>query len=162
MIFLIFMAPILEAIEDKIRAVTKLDIELPSYVDDIMANTSDPTGRRNMDQVMDRVDGNVNEVAREWNLPLEPDKTERIVFRTKRKGKRKDANWIKWLGIIVDEDLVFDHHWKSRISKARKLLGTLSGLGNSNWGISPGSWTQLYTGMIRVAAMWGAELGWRG
>ena len=62
----------------------------------------------------------------------------------------------------MDEDLLFDHHWKSRIAKARKLLGTLSGLGNSNWGISPGSWRQLYTGMIRVVAMWGAELRWRG
>lgn len=31
---------------------------------------------------------------------------------------------VKSLGIIVDEDLMFDHHWKSRINKARKLFGT--------------------------------------
>ena len=161
-VILIFMAPILEAMEDRIRTVTRLDVELPSYVDDFIASISDPRGRRNMDQVMDRVDGIVNEVAMEWNLPLEPDKTERIVFRTKGKGKRKDAKWAKWLGIIVDEDLLFDHHWKSRIAKARKLLGTISGLGNSNWGISPGSWRQIYTGVIRVVALWGAKLGWRG
>ena len=104
----------------------------------------------------------MNEVAEEWDLPLEPEKTERIVFRRKRKGKRKDAKWVKWLGIIVDEDLLFDHHWKSRISKARKLLGTFSGVGAANWGISPGSWRQLYTGMIRTVGLWGAELGWKG
>ena len=69
---------------------------------------------------------------------------------------------MKWLGIIVDEDLLFDHHWKARISKARKLFGALSGTGSGNWGISPGSWRQLYIGMVRVVAMWGAELGWKG
>ena len=41
---------------------------------------------------MDRI---VNETAEEWDLPLEPEKTERIVFRKKRKGKRKDAKWVK-------------------------------------------------------------------
>ena len=67
-----------------------------------------------------------------------------------------------WLGIILDETLEFDHHWKSRINKVRKLLGALSGIGSSQWGISPGSWRQLYTGMVRTVELWGAELGWRG
>lgn len=64
---------------------------------------------------------------------------------------------MKWLWIIVDEDLLFGHHWKSRILKARKLLGALSRAGSGNWGISPESWWQLYTGMVRVVAMWGME-----
>ena len=128
-------------------------MELPSYVDDILATVTDKRGRRNMDQVMDQVDRIVNEVVEEWDLPLEPEKTERIIFRKKRKGKRKDTKWVKWLGIIVDKDLLFDHHWKSRISKARKLLGAFSGVGSANWGISPGSWRQLYTGMIRTVAL---------
>ena len=87
---------------------------------------------------------------------------ERLIFRSKRKGKRKDVKWVKWLGIIVNEDLLFDHHWKSQISKARKLLGILSRIGSTNWGISPGSWQQLYTRMIRTVALWGVELGWKG
>ena len=69
---------------------------------------------------------------------------------------------MKWLGIILDETLEFDHYWKSCIDKARKLLGALSGIGSSQWGISPGSWRQLYMGMVRTVALWGAELGWRG
>ena len=68
----------------------------------------------------------------------------------------------KWLGIIIDETLDFDHHWKSRVDKARKLVGALSSIGSFQWGISPGSWRQLYTGMVRVVALWGAELRWRG
>lgn len=42
------------------------------------------------------------------------------------------------------------------------MLGRCKGIGNSQWGISPTSWRNLYTGMIRAIALWGAELGWRG
>ena len=77
-VFLIFMAPILEAMENRIKMTTRLEVELPSYVDDVLASITDPRGRRNMDQVLDSVNIIVNEVAMEWGLPLEP---ERLVFR---------------------------------------------------------------------------------
>ena len=35
-------------------------------------------------------------------------------------------------------------------------------MGNSAWGMSPLSWRQAYTGMIRAVAAWGVEIGWRG
>ena len=38
------------------------------------------------------------------------------------------------------ESLSFDRHWKSRVEKARKMLGALAGMGGSQWGISPSSW----------------------
>ena len=44
------------------------------------------------------------------------------------------------MGIILDEDLEFDIHWKGRVEKARKILGALSGIEASTWGISPNSW----------------------
>ena len=53
----------------------------------------------------------------------------------------------------MDETLEFDHHWKSCIHKARKLIGALSGTGSSEWGISAGSWSQLYMGMVRTVAL---------
>jgi len=53
-------------------------------------------------------------------------------------------------------------HWKARIQKARSMLGRCKGIGNTQWGISPTSWKNLYTGMIRAIALWGAELGCRG
>ena len=79
-----------------------------------------------------------------------------------KRKKRTEVEKVKWLGIIIDENLEFDHHWKSRVEKAHKLLVALSGIGNSQWGILTGSWRQLYTRMFRVMALWGAELGWRG
>lgn len=49
------------------------------------------------------------------------EKHEEIVFNKRRVRKRADAKSVKWLGIIVDENLMFDLHWKERIEKARKF-----------------------------------------
>ena len=66
----------------------------------------------------------------------------KIVFNPKgvgsgRRKKRSEVEKVKWLGIIVDETLDYDHHWKSRIAKAKQLLASLSSMGSSQWGISP-------------------------
>ena len=53
-------------------------------------------------------------------------------------------------------------HWKSRLMKARKALGALSGVGGSQWGMGTGGWKKAYKGMIRSVATWVEELGWRG
>ena len=68
---------------------------------------------------------------------------------------------MKWLGVILDEELDFGPHWKYRLGKARSLLGALKGVGNSRWGMGPVSWKLAYTGMIRAVASWGVEVGWR-
>ena len=96
------------------------------------------------------VDMEINRVAAKWNLPLEKEKHEEIVFNpggrgSGRKNKRAETERVKWLGIIIDENLEFDHHWKSMIEKARQLQRALSGIGNSQWRISPGSGRQLNT-----------------
>ena len=48
-VFLSFMAPILEAMENRIKMTLRLEVELLSYVDDILAFIPDPRERRNMD-----------------------------------------------------------------------------------------------------------------
>ena len=160
------MAPILEEMEVKLKEELQTDIEIPSYVDDILVCLLDNSGTANIKELLQQANRVVTEVALKHNLPLQPDKHEEIVFNPGGKGssKRKKRTEIKrgkWLGIIIAKTLDFDHHWKSRIYKARKLLGALSSIGSSQWGISPGSWCQLYTGMVRVVALWGAELGCR-
>ena len=146
---------------------TVLDIEVPSYVDDIMSCVLDNDEVENIKEVLKEVDKLVGTVAAKWNLPLKKEKHEKIVFNqggvgSGKRKRRYEVEKVKWLGIIVDDTLDFDHHWKSRLAKARQLLGSLSGMGSSQWGISPSSWRQLYTGMIRVVALWGAELRWQG
>ena len=158
------MAPILKDMEQHLSEATGLHIEVPSYVDDIMVCVLDPDGIEDIKEVLEGVDKIVRETAKNWNLPLEKKKYEKIVFNPKgvgsgRRKKRSEVEKIKWLSIIVDETLNFDHHWKSRIAKGKQLLGSLSSMESSQWGISPTSWRQLYTGMIRVVALWGADLG---
>ena len=78
-----------------------------------------------------------------------------------RKKKNADRRYVKWLGVIFDDSLDFDMHWKARLAKARKALGSLSGVGASQCGMCPGGWKKAYEGMIRSIATWRTELGWR-
>jgi len=142
-----------------------VEAELPSYVDDIYtglciwdeieAKTVD------MDLLLTAVDTIINRMADKHNLPLEKSKHEQLILRKKRRRKNSEVKMVKWLEIIMNESLTFREHWKARIQKVRNMLGKCKGIENSEWGISPTSWRNLYTGMIRASALWGVELGWR-
>ena len=116
---------------------------------------------------LDQANKIINQTAAKWTLLLEKEKHETIVFNPGGPGsgtrqKRAEVERAKWLGVILDETLEFGHYWMFHIDKARQLLGVLSGIGTSQLGISSGSWSQLYMGIVRTVALWGAELGWRG
>ena len=117
-----------------------------------------------MGDLVNRVSVLIKEVAAECGLPLLEDKEERLILRGGggRRGKRGTCEKVKWLGVILDEDLDFGAHWEARVAKARNLLCALSGVGSSRWGISRLSWRQAYTGMIQSVASWGVEVGWSG
>ena len=173
-LFLVFMAPILEEMERRVREkVGRVDVQFPSYVDDLHCGLYDrrvageeEAKRERMQDLVARVQRVVAEVAAEQRLPLAADKEELMVLRggCGRKKRRKNglAEKVKWLGVILDDHLDFKEHWRHRIGKARSLLGALSGVGNSKWGMSPVSWRAAYTGMVRAVASWGVEIGWRG
>lgn len=143
-VFLIWMAPILEEMERRIREEVRVDIELPSYVDDIHPEIYDHkrrgAGIQHLDEdgeaigaLMGRANQVLKEVALEKGLPLEDSKEEKLILRRggrKKKSKNKEIEKVKWLGVILDEDLEFDIHWKGRIAMARKMLGALNSIGN--------------------------------
>ena len=151
-----------------------LRIEFPSYVDDLHCGLYDEgVGRRgegeldrreSMGEWLDRASVVIKEVGAEFRLPLAEDKEEMLVLRDKRgrRGRRWTVEKVKWLGVLLDDELGFGPHWEYRIGKARKLLGAIDGVGNSAWGMSPLSWRQAYMGMIRAVTAWGVEIGWRG
>ena len=143
------MVPILERMEEELRSRAGLgagaagadaivDVEFPSFVDDMCVDMVIWEGG---DNNMQRVEANakriVREVAEECNLPIEVDKKEVLHMRNSRKKRNADWRWVKWLGVIFDDSLEFDLHWKSRVAKARKALGALSGVGGSQWGMCP-------------------------
>lgn len=100
-VFLIWMAPILERIEQELRdragvgagvgtANAVVDLELPSFVDDMCADIVIWEG---CDDNMQRVEANVQrivqEVAEENNLPLETEKEEFCTSgRIEKRGMR--------------------------------------------------------------------------
>ena len=173
-LFLVFMAPIVEEMERRVKeAVGRVEVEFPSYVDDLHCGLYDMRGaeeqevkHERMQDLVTRVQRVVAEVAIEQELPLAADKEESMVLKggCGRKKNRKNgiAEKVKWLGVILDDRLDFKEHWRHRIGKARSLLGALGGVGNSKWGMSPISWRAAYTGMVRAVASWGVEIGWRG
>ena len=173
-LFLVFMAPILEEMERRVKEeVGRVEVQFPSYVDDLHCGLYDMRGaeeeetkRERMQDLVIRVQRVVAEVAAEQELPLAGDKEESMVLRGGygRKKNRKNgiAEKMRWLGVILDDRLDFKEHWRHRIGKARSLLGALGGVGNSKWGMSPVSWRAAYSGMVRAVASWGVEIGWRG
>ena len=131
-------------------------------MDDINAVVCDWEGSKDMKRMGDKVAGIIEAVAQDWDLPLENKKREVLLLRHNRRKRCREGEYAKWLGVVCDEGLTFDRHWKAKVEKARKMLGAVSGMGGSQWGISLSRWRQLYTGMIRSIAMWGSEIGWRG
>ena len=172
--FLVFMAPILEEVERRVKKeVGRVGVQFPSYVDDLHCGLYDKRAageeedmRERMQDLVTRVQRVVAEVAVEQRLPLAADKEESMVLRggCGRKKRRKNGltEKVKWLGVILDDRLDFKEHWRHWIGKARSLLGALGSVGNSRWGMSPISGRAAYTGMVRAVASWGVEIGWRG
>ena len=173
-LFLVFMAPILEEMERRVKEeVGRVEVQFPSYVDDLHCGLYDMRGaeeeevkRERMQDLVARVQRVVAEVAAEKELPLAADKEESMVFRGgcgRKKNKRNGiTEKVRWLGVILDDRLDFKEHWRHRIGKARSLLGALGGVGNWKWGLSLVSWRAAYTGMVRAVASWGVEIGWPG
>jgi len=140
-IFPIWMAPIIEKMEQEARRVwPTLEMELPSYVDDLHLEVHTTTREEgkglDMMTVLNSVDGIINRVALENHLPLEESKHEKLVLRDRKRKKKAEVKWVKWLGIILDESLTFEKHWRSCIAKAQAMLAQINGIGNSQLGVS--------------------------
>ena len=69
-LFLIYMGPIFEDMEQQVSGATGLDIGVLSYVDDIMECVLYKDGMENMKEVFKEVDKVVGVVAAKWDLPL--------------------------------------------------------------------------------------------
>ena len=172
-LFLVYMAPILEVMEKRVQEeVGRITVRFPSYMDDLHCGLYDRRAAEHelgkherMQPLITRTRRVVTEVAAEFQLPLAMNKEKSIVLKggCGRKNRRGGmVKKVKWLGVILDDCLDFKEHWRHRIGKARSLLGALGGVGNSKWGMSPVSWRAAYTGMVQAMASWGIEVGWWG
>lgn len=118
------MAPIIMKMEEVINEVAPYNNELLSYIDDLYVNICNWNRIHvDMELLLKRIDAVVYRVAKENHLPLEESKHEKLVLRKKRRQKNKDVRLVKWIRIIMDASLSFKEYWKSRIAKAKKMLG---------------------------------------
>ena len=89
LIFLIWMAPIMEKIEKRMkeelgrvgRMRDEIDVELPSFVDDMLIDMIDWEGGANMQMIETNAKKIIYEVAEECKLPLELEKEEVLHIR---------------------------------------------------------------------------------
>ena len=157
-----------------VEEVPGVGVEFPSYVDDLhrglyvgrrCVGGLEANGRRErMGDLPDRVSRTLKEVAGERGRTLAEGIEERLILpdKTGRRRRRGIAEKVKWLVVILNEDLDFGQYSEYRIQKARTLLVALDGVGSSKWGMSPLSWRQVCMGMIRCVTSWGMEVGWIG
>ena len=109
------MAPIMEDLERKALVSMGRDVEVFSYVDDIHVGVYARSQKVVEEQVgwVEMVDEVIGEVFKKWGMPTALDKHESQVIRNgegRKKRKRGETKWVKWLGSILDEDLSFDYY----------------------------------------------------
>ena len=101
----------------------------------------------------------LNRISVKHGIIFAVEKEETITFRAGKRALRSRS--CKVLGVQIKHCLLFHHHMEYRAGIARKAWGAFGRLGNMRKGLSPTSWRQLYTGMIRPMMLWGMELAWR-
>ena len=90
-VILFWIAPILKRMEERVREGVKVDVEMPSIVDDMCSDIIDWEGNINMQQIETGVKGLLREVAEECRLPLEVEKEEILYLRKSRKKKNAEV-----------------------------------------------------------------------
>ena len=78
--FSYFYGPILEQMERNLLGARQGEVEIPSYVDDINGVICDWEGSLDMKRVGQRSADIMENVAANWNLPLESTKREILVL----------------------------------------------------------------------------------
>ena len=133
-LFLVYMAPILEEMERRVKVeVGRVKVYFPSYVDDLHCGLYDSRRpgdridqRERIQDLVVRAPRVVNEVAGEHGLPLATDKQKSIVLRG-REGRKKSRNGlvekVKCLRVILNERLEFAEHWRYRMERCDPFWG---------------------------------------
>ena len=116
-----------------------------------------------MKELIRRADVVMKEVVSECGLPLAEDKKESIVLQERqRRGKSDLEEKVKLLGVIIDEFLTFESHWKVRVEKGRGLVGAIRRIGGSRCSMRSYRWRVAYNGMVKLVVSWGIEVVWKG
>jgi ribonuclease HI len=143
-----------------------------SYIDDIALVTSSTSLRKNI-KVLESEIAKLYELGAQNAIEFDLEKTELIHFYTGKASRDtnlilpnnevvKPKALVRWLGIWFDQSLSFKEHVSIRISQAKQAFLRLARLANSERGLTPFAFRQLYRACIDSVADYGSPIWWKG
>ncbi|CAH2097628.1 unnamed protein product [Euphydryas editha] len=108
-------------------------------------------------------------VVEQWctdhELTVNPAKTELVMFTNKRNlgnlASLALTKEVKYLGVILDNKLLWNRHLDSKINKASIILCQCKRLLGKSWGLSPKITSWLYKTIVRPIITYGAVTWWQ-
>ena len=143
-------------------------VKFLSYIDDISLSYSSTSLKKNV-KVLAAIVSQLYALAEQNAIQFDLDKTELIhwnrgklantVSLTLPNGdKVQPSKVVKWLGIHFDQGLTFREHVRIKTAKARQAFLRLERLTNTEKGLSPYAFRQLYLACVASIADYGTEL----
>ena len=131
-------------------------------------------GGRDLNQVCVRMQGALDAVM-DWckprDLSVHPDKLELVLFTRRIKlyglhlpvlgGKQLElSSQVKYLGVILDKRMKWEHHIASKCSKAIRAFWQLKRAVGNKWGLSPKITYWMYTSVIKPMVNYACLVWW--
>ena len=170
-LFLIYLKPLF----DKLNTIHP-SLKVPSYMDDVALVATGRSEKINC-KILAEAALTAFRWAEENAVAFDDSKSELMHFTLKQKEDTSDSAKItlpngtiispsnkalRWLGVWFDRKLSFKHHVNTKVASAKRALGCLQRLANTESGLHPTAVRQLYIACITPISDFGAEVWWRG
>jgi len=135
---------------------TPASIQL-KFADDMVSYASGVDASEIQSDLQRRIN-EMSQWAKKWDMVLNADKTKAILFGSKSTGALQlslngtcieQVPEFKYLGVILDDQMKFEHQAEYSASKVRRALGKLCRLFNGRKGISAKLGIELYKCLVR-------------
>jgi ribonuclease HI len=147
-------------------------VKFGSYIDDIRLTYASTSLKKNT-RVLTAEIAQLYKLAEKNAIEFDLAKTELIHFTKGKQGQKqaiklpdntpiKPSPIVKWLGIYFDQQLRFTAHVTTKAASAKKAFFSLERLANSEQGLSPYAFRQLYLACVASIADYGSILWWKG
>src|SRR5207302_1953620 len=146
----------------------------PSFIDDVALIVTGPSEEASS-KSLERAARRAWSWAADNVIVFDDPKTELMHFHNKTSSNTTNSpvtlphgtiihpsKHLRWLGVWLDRKLLFNYHVQQKTAAATRALNMISGLANSEWGLSAPAMRQLYYTCITPIADYGAEVWWKG
>ena len=164
-LFLIYIRPLFDRLKSKFPA-----LGTPSYIDDVGLVYTGRTIKTNV-RALQEAARETFKWAEENAVTFDDSKSELIHFTAQHREpnqvvvlpngiKVHPSKVIRWLGVWFDRKLSFHTHVLKKSTAAKRALGALQGLANTEKGLSQSAIRQLYISTVCSVADYGSEVWW--